>query len=182
MLPGLTTHRRSTNRANGMWVCVGANGIIARSTNSTTWSFTVVSGLTGLLAAVRYHDGMWIAAGQMGGAGVIVTSPDAVTWTIRTGSWPIFNALAVSPAGLWVAAGNSGGLFTSTTGTMKLFDEVYNITGGGPANGTITLSNYLYQLCFGGVPQYGYASAIAYIIFLIAALLAFIQMKVGDKE
>ena len=71
---------------------------------------------------------------------------------------------------------------TSTTGTMKLFDEVYNITGGGPANGTITLSNYLYQLCFGGVPQYGYASAIAYIIFLIAALLAFIQMKVGDKE
>lgn len=71
---------------------------------------------------------------------------------------------------------------TSTTGTMKLFDEVYNITGGGPANGTITLSNYLYNLCFGGVPQYGYASAIAYIIFLIAALLAFVQMKVGDKE
>lgn len=71
---------------------------------------------------------------------------------------------------------------TSTTGTMKLFDEVYNITAGGPANGTITLSNYLYELCFGGVPQYGYASSIAYIIFIIAALLAFIQMKVGDKE
>lgn len=71
---------------------------------------------------------------------------------------------------------------TSTTGTLKLFDEVYNITGGGPANVTITLSQYLYQLCFKGVPQYGYASAIAYIIFLLAALLALLQMKAGDSK
>lgn len=71
---------------------------------------------------------------------------------------------------------------TSTTGTLKLFDEVYNITGGGPANATITLSQYLYQLCFKGVPQYGYASAIAYIIFLLAALLALLQMKAGDSK
>ena len=70
----------------------------------------------------------------------------------------------------------------STTGNIKLFDEVYNITGGGPANATITLSNYLYRLCFDGVPQYGYASAVAYVIFIIAAVLALIQMKVGDKE
>lgn len=70
----------------------------------------------------------------------------------------------------------------STSGTMKLFDEVYNITKGGPANTTLTLSNYLYRLCFQGVPQYGYASAIAYVIFLIVALLAFIQLKAGDKE
>lgn len=37
---------------------------------------------------------------------------------------------------------------TSTIGTLQLFDEVVNITGGGPANATITLSQYIYNLSF----------------------------------
>ncbi|MBS5951726.1 MAG: sugar ABC transporter permease, partial [Clostridium sp.] len=38
-------------------------------------------------------------------------------------------------------------LFTtinSTIGTLQLFDEVTNITGGGPANATVTISQYIY--------------------------------------
>jgi len=59
---------------------------------------------------------------------------------------------------------------------------VFNMTGrtGGPGNATISLSMYIYRLTFMNVPQFGYASAIAYVIFIMVAVLAFIQMKVSD--
>lgn len=76
-------------------------------------------------------------------------------------------------------------LFTavlSTNGTLQLFDEVRIMTGGGPGNGTITLSLYIYNMTFLRVPKFGYASAMAYTIFLMVALLSFFQMKVGDRQ
>ena len=33
---------------------------------------------------------------------------------------------------------------TSTIGTLQLFDEVMNITKGGPGNSTLTISQYIY--------------------------------------
>lgn len=71
---------------------------------------------------------------------------------------------------------------TSTNGTLQLFAEPRNITNGGPANATIAVSNYIYNLSFDSVPRFGYASAISYIVFIIIAVLALIQMKVGDKR
>ncbi len=70
----------------------------------------------------------------------------------------------------------------STNGTLQLFDEVFNMTNGGPGNNTITLSVYIYRLTFQNVPQFGYASAIAYAIFLAVAALAFVQLKVGESK
>ena len=35
---------------------------------------------------------------------------------------------------------------TSTIGTLQLFDEIANITNGGPANATATISQYIYNL------------------------------------
>ena len=70
----------------------------------------------------------------------------------------------------------------STNGTLQLFDEVRNMTNGGPNNATTTISTYIYKLSFEQVPQFGYASALAYTIFIMVAILALIQMKVGDKQ
>jgi ABC-type sugar transport systems, permease components len=70
----------------------------------------------------------------------------------------------------------------STIGTLQLFDEVFNITTGGPANATLTISMYVYNLCFKFVPDFGYASAIAFVVFIIIAVLSALQMKIGDKE
>ena len=42
---------------------------------------------------------------------------------------------------------------TSTIGTLQLFDEVQNITGGGPANATTTLSQYIYNLSYKFTPE-----------------------------
>ena len=53
---------------------------------------------------------------------------------------------------------------TSTIGTLQLFDEVINITNGGPANATTTISQYIYNLCFTYTPDFGYATAVAYLI------------------
>jgi lactose/L-arabinose transport system permease protein len=69
----------------------------------------------------------------------------------------------------------------STNGTLQLFDEVANLTGGGPGTSTITISQYIYNLSFKYNPQFGYASAVSYAILVMVALLAFIQMKVGDR-
>ena len=57
------------------------------------------------------------------------------------------------------------------------------MTSGGPANSTITMSHYIYNISFGqGVANFGYASALCFVVFIMVAVLAFINMKVGDKR
>jgi lactose/L-arabinose transport system permease protein len=69
----------------------------------------------------------------------------------------------------------------STNGTLQLFDEVKNITDGGPGDATITISQYIYNLSFRYNPQFGYAASVSYTILIIVAVLTFIQLKVGDR-
>ncbi len=76
-------------------------------------------------------------------------------------------------------------LFTtinSTIGTLQLFDEMMNITQGGTANATITISQYIYNILFKYSPDFGYAAAVSYVIVVMIVVLSFIQMKVGDKN
>ena len=70
----------------------------------------------------------------------------------------------------------------SINGTLQLFDESVNLTKGGPANTTITMSHYVYNTCFINVPNFGYAAAMSFIIFIMVAILAFINLKVGDTR
>lgn len=70
----------------------------------------------------------------------------------------------------------------STNGTLQLFDESMNLTNGGPANATITMSHYIYNMSFKYVPNFGYAAAMSYLILILVAVLAFVQMRVGDKR
>lgn len=70
----------------------------------------------------------------------------------------------------------------STNGTLQLFDESVNLTDGGPANASITMSHYIYNMSFKYVPNFGYAAAMSFLILILVAFLAFLQMKVGDKR
>lgn len=71
----------------------------------------------------------------------------------------------------------------STTGTLQLFDEVVNITAGGPSNSTMSISQYIYNLSFKYAPDFGYSATVSYAVFIMIALLSLIQMKVsGDKN
>ncbi|GAB2557885.1 lactose/L-arabinose transport system permease protein [Gracilibacillus alcaliphilus] len=77
-------------------------------------------------------------------------------------------------------------LFTSimsTIGTLQLFDEVMNITSGGPGNATLSISMYIYNLSFEYTPDFGYAATVSYVIVFLVVILSIIQFKVaGDRD
>ena len=71
----------------------------------------------------------------------------------------------------------------SINGTLQLFDESVNLTNGGPAGSTMTMSHYIYNNAFGtGVANFGYASAMSFLVFILVAILAVINLKVGDSR
>lgn len=67
----------------------------------------------------------------------------------------------------------------STIGTLQLFDEVNNITQGGPSDSTLTLSLYIYNLTFRFMPSFGYAATVSYVIVVLVAILTWIQFRVA---
>ncbi|MDM5340284.1 sugar ABC transporter permease [Fictibacillus enclensis] len=69
----------------------------------------------------------------------------------------------------------------STIGTLQLFDEPMNLTKGGPADSTMTLGLYIYQNGFEYF-DFGYASAIAYVVVIMVAVLSFLQFKVTGED
>jgi lactose/L-arabinose transport system permease protein len=76
-------------------------------------------------------------------------------------------------------------LFTtviSTIGTLQLFDEPYNITQGGPADATLTLSYYIYNLTFKFMPSFGYASTVSWVIVVLVGILTFLQFVVTRER
>ncbi len=76
-------------------------------------------------------------------------------------------------------------LFTSimsTNGTLQLFDESVNITQGGPANATLSVSHYIYNVLFKFTPNFGSAATISYVIVLIVAILALVQFKISGDD
>jgi lactose/L-arabinose transport system permease protein len=70
----------------------------------------------------------------------------------------------------------------STNGTIQLFDESYNLTGGGPAYTSMTMSHYLYEVSFHRNPNFGYGAAMSYVILILVAIFAAIQVRLGDKR
>ena len=69
------------------------------------------------------------------------------------------------------------------TNTLQLFDEVVNLTNGGPGDATRTISEYIYDLSFTYVPSYGYAAAVSYVVFVLIIILTIIQKGItGEKE
>lgn len=71
----------------------------------------------------------------------------------------------------------------SINGTLQLFDESVNLTSGGPSGSTMTMSHYVYNNSFGeGVANFGYSSAMSFLIFIMVAILAIINLKVGDTR
>jgi lactose/L-arabinose transport system permease protein len=72
---------------------------------------------------------------------------------------------------------------TSTIGTLQLFDEVVNITKGGPGNATLSISQYIYNLSFKYTADFGYAATVSYSIVIIIIVLSILQFKVaGDQK
>jgi len=67
----------------------------------------------------------------------------------------------------------------SAIAAMKVFEEVYVMSRGGPANSTKTVVYYLYEKGFSSL-EMGYASAIGVVLFLVVFLLSVISVRSVD--
>lgn len=70
----------------------------------------------------------------------------------------------------------------STNGTLQIFDAIVNLTNGGPGKATMSISQYIYNLCFNYVPNFGYAATVAYVIVLFVGVLSILQLKAGGEK
>jgi len=70
----------------------------------------------------------------------------------------------------------------STNGTLQLFDESFALTNGGPGIASRTISHQIFEVAFRQSPNLGYAAAMSFLVFILIAALALIQIKVGDKR
>ena len=90
--------------------------------------------------------------------------------------WRTFRKVTLpllSPASLFLAV-------WLTINALQLFDEVYLSTQGGPLHATTVLVYYLYYQAFQNF-NFGYASAIAYFLFVIIIVVTAIQFRVGRR-
>ncbi len=65
---------------------------------------------------------------------------------------------------------------TSTIGSFGLYAEITTLTGGGPANATITPLVYIFGVAFNSF-KFGYASALAYTFFAIVFVFTLVQLR-----
>lgn len=71
-------------------------------------------------------------------------------------------------------------LVTTSIGYLQFFEEPFVMTSGGPLNATISASMYTYnQFGFG---NYGVAGAMAYLTFLVIALVTLLQFRLMREK
>ena len=63
---------------------------------------------------------------------------------------------------------------------LTAFDQIFALTGGGPSNATTSIGLLVYNYAFKS-NQYGYANAIALILFLMIAIVSLVQIKVSKR-
>jgi multiple sugar transport system permease protein len=125
----------------------------------TIWGWTGFAVVI-YLAALQGVPKVLLEAAAIDGAG---------RWTtFRRITWPL-----LSPASLFLVVWLS-------INALQLFDEVYLSTSGGPLNSTTVLVYYLYEQAFTDF-NFGYASAIAYFLFVIIIVITAIQFWAGRR-
>jgi multiple sugar transport system permease protein len=65
---------------------------------------------------------------------------------------------------------------TSLIGAFQVFDIVYVMTGGGPANATLTLVQYIYNNAFKALDM-GFAAAASFVLFGIIMAITLVSLR-----
>src|SRR5688572_9281702 len=98
----------------------------------------------------------------------------------------LYEAASIDGAGRWAAFKSVTlpllrptllfAVVITTIGYLQVFEEPFVMTGGGPLDRTLSISMFMYQEGFEFFHQ-GYAAAIAWVLFLIVALIAVVQFR-----
>jgi len=65
--------------------------------------------------------------------------------------------------------------------SLKIFDQVYIMTGGGPDDSTRPILQYVYQSGFTGY-RIGYASAVSYLFFALIVIVSLVQLRLSRRS
>lgn len=68
-----------------------------------------------------------------------------------------------------------------TIGSFKILDLIIVMTGGGPGDSTMVLSQYIYEKGF-SEGEFGYASAISLVLFFICLVVTLIQFQYNRRK
>lgn len=72
-------------------------------------------------------------------------------------------------------------IVTTVIFTLRSFEQVYVITGGGPLNSTNLLVYYIYQEAFGQF-DFGYAAAAATVLLAVTLVLVYLQLRTWGED
>jgi multiple sugar transport system permease protein len=102
----------------------------------------------------------------------------------------LYEAAAIDGAGWWHRFWNVTlplitpslffNLIVAFIGAFQVFTQAYIITKGGPENATLFYILYLYRAAFEDFKM-GYASALAWVLFVIVLLVTLFQFKVANR-
>lgn len=102
----------------------------------------------------------------------------------------LYEAAEIDGAGRWAKLRNitipmlSPALFfvlvVSTVGSFQIFTEIKIMTDGGPGTSSFVIVWYLWQQAFVYL-RMGYASAVAFVLFIVVMILVGIQFWVGNR-
>ena len=74
----------------------------------------------------------------------------------------------------------------NTINGIKVFDQIWVMTAGGPNYASATLGTYLYSIAFGAMgasnSRLGYAAAIAIVILVLSIVVSTIQIRLGRRR
>ncbi|AKG23379.1 carbohydrate ABC transporter permease [Calothrix sp. 336/3] len=71
-------------------------------------------------------------------------------------------------------------IVTTVIFTLRSFEQVYVITGGGPLNSTNLLVHYIYQEAFGQF-DFGYAAAAASVLLFFTLIMVYWQLRTSNE-
>ncbi|MBW4646057.1 MAG: sugar ABC transporter permease [Goleter apudmare HA4340-LM2] len=72
-------------------------------------------------------------------------------------------------------------IVTTAIFSLRSFEQVYVMTGGGPLNSTNLLVYYIYQEAFGQF-DFGYAAAGATVLLAVTLVLVYLQLRTWSEE
>jgi multiple sugar transport system permease protein len=165
-----------------------------------TWLYQPGFGLiNGTLTALGFSEIEWLTDSQWAMLAVVIAT---VWWTVGFNYLLYLAGLQDIPEELYEAADLDGAgwfarlrditlpLLRRTTGlvlvlqilaSLKIFDQIYLMTEGGPNFATRPIIQYIYESGFTNY-RIGYASAVSYMFFAVIVLVSILQFKLFARR
>lgn len=155
--------------------------------------------INGLLQHLGIDQIGWLSDKQVAMWSIALTT---VWWTIGFNFLLYLSALQNIPDQIYEAAQVDGAgswrrlisvtlpLMKSTTimivllqilASLKVFDQIFLMTAGGPDGATRSIIQYIYDVGFSGY-RVGYASAVSYVFFALIVLVSIIQITIVNHK